>query len=271
MDPTLFRRFCDIAYRKAGISLRHGKEALVSARVAKRLRALGIEDPLDYLSVLESDVTGEEIVFFLDAISTNHTSFFREPVHFTCLTNVLRTWVDAGQRRLRIWCAGCSSGEEPYTVAITTHEVIEGAGLDFKLLATDISTQVLEKATKGVYEARTVSPVPREYLTRYFQRLGVSRTGEPTFRVIDVIRDYVLFRRLNLAIPPFPMNGPLDVVFCRNVMIYFDQPVRQRLVTEIERLLRPGGYFIVGHAETLTGIDTGLVKAGPSLFRKKER
>lgn len=269
MDSKLFKQFCSIAYDKAGIYLKPGKESLVAARVAKRQRALGIQSPQDYLALLERDDAGEELVHFLDAISTNFTSFFREADHFDLLADKVAEWVSTGQSRLRIWSAASSTGEEPYSIVITALEAIGKQRVDFKLLATDISTQVLMKARAGRYADERVRSIHRQWIARYFRRVDPGPDGAG-YEVRPEFRSYVVFKRLNLSTPPYPMNGPLDVIFCRNVMMYFDNAVRQRLVAEAERLLRPGGIFFTGHAETLTGISTTLSALRPSVYVKAE-
>jgi chemotaxis protein methyltransferase CheR len=269
MNPALFQAFRDIAYQQAGISLRDGKEALVSARLAKRVRDLGLGGEAEYLDVLRKDASGDEMVRFLDAISTNFTSFFREKPHFDQLAEEARAHVAAGGRRFRVWCAASSSGEEPYSIALTLDQIFHGTDVDYKVLATDISTRVLDQARRGHYSERQIDPVPRELRARYFQRLSEQGSGEEArYEVSAALRGRILFKRLNLATPPFPMQGPLDVVMCRNVMIYFDQAVRQRLIAEVERLLAPGGLLMIGHSETLNGITTGLRGIRPTTYRK---
>jgi chemotaxis protein methyltransferase CheR len=263
MDSVVFKRFCAHAHQAAGIALGPSKEALLTARVGKRMRALGIDDERRYLDYLEADRTGDELVQFLDVISTSHTSFFREPDHFDLLRTLVHEWRRAGLRRLRIWCAASSTGEEPYSIVMTVLDALQDPDIDFKLLATDISTHALTDARQGLYSIDKLTAIPRAFLTRFFQR---DESASDTYRVRDEVKQHVVFRRLNLAQPPFPMRGPLDVVFCRNVLIYFDLPVRQRLLTAISALLRPEGWLFLGHTETLTGITTGLRMARPSVF-----
>ena len=263
MDASLFRSFQALAYDQAGIALRDGKEALVEARIAKRLRALGLASAEEYLEYLGADAGGEELVQFLDAISTNFTSFYREPDHFEHLGAYLAERLAEGADRLRIWCAAASTGEEPYTLAITAAEALSGRDVDWKLLATDLSTRVLAAAKAGRYEARQVDRVPPRLRERYFRR-----AGPDAFEAVPELKRPISFARLNLAKPPFPMRGPFDAVFCRNVMIYFDSPGRQALIAEIERLLRPGGLLFIGHSETLSGLDTGLRLVRPSEYRR---
>ena len=271
MQPQLFQRFATLAYEKAGIAIKPGKEALVSARVAKRLRALSIPDAESYLRYLEEDSTGEEMACFLDVISTHFTSFYREPDHFELLAAEVARRLAEGQRRLRLWSAASSTGEEPYTMAMTALEVKGGAQADLKILATDIAVDTLRQAQEGCYALQKIEPVPEKLRTRWFTRRADPNDPEGSiWQATEALKQRVAFRRLNLAEPPFPMSGPFDVVFCRNVLIYFDQRTRQRLIGAIDGLIRPGGLLCIGHTETLSGIDTALRLERPSIFRKPE-
>ncbi len=266
MEKRLFDKLRAIIYEKSGISLHDGKEALVSARLGKRMRLLGIQDYRDYVERVSRDEDGTETVGLIDAISTNVTSFFREPVHFDVLGKLMSDWLKDGKKRFRFWSAACSSGEEPYSIAMTLLEVVKDQPVDLRILATDISTQALAKGRKGIYDEQRMSPVPPHLKTRYFERRkngnGVSYGATPA------LRKPILFRRLNLAAPPFPMTGPLDAIFCRNVLIYFDQTTRKRLLDETHRLLKKGGYLMVGHAESLTGMICDLKPVRPSIYVK---
>ena len=268
MDPKLLRAFCDLVQEKAGISLNESKAPLLVARLARRLRALGLSHEREYLEVLRNDEAGEELVHFLDAISTNFTSFFREADHFEQLAAQVATWLAEGRRKFRFWSVASSSGEEPYTMALVVEEALAGCEVDYKILGTDISTRVLGLARAATYSEARVEPVPRHLRNRYFTRHPGRAGGADMFEVNPALRCRASFARLNLAAPPFPMTGPMDIVFCRNVMIYFDQRVRQALVTEIERLLAPGGLLMIGHSETLTGISTGLRSLRSSTYQK---
>jgi chemotaxis protein methyltransferase CheR len=271
MRPTVFRALRDLAYQQAGISLGEEKLALVSARVGKRLRALSLADEDDYLEYLRQDRTGAELVEFLDVISTNFTSFFREPPHFELLRQHIGARLESGQRSFRVWCAASSSGEEPYTLALVLSELFEGRGVDWKVLATDLSTRVLALAKLGRYTSTQLKTVPRDALQRYFAPTGQEQRGDRVFEVSAELKRQVTFARLNLARPPYPMRGPFDAIFCRNVMIYFDGPVRQGLTREMERLAGHGALVVVGHAETLSGLDTRLELLSPSVYRAPSR
>lgn len=263
MDASLFRRFQELVARQAGIALKEGKEDLLIARIAKRQRALGLGSPRAYLRHLEADRSGEELVCFLDAITTHFTCFLRESDHFDFLADAVKRWRRQGRQRMRLWSAASSTGEEPYTMAMTVLEALEGEPGDVRILATDLSTAVLHRARAGVYDDAALAPLPAALRLRYF-----TRVSEGAWRAGESLRRMVVFKRLNLSAPPFPMRGPLDVVFCRNVMIYFDQGVRQRLVAAVESLLKPGGFLAVGHAETLAGLRSGLHALCPSLYAR---
>jgi chemotaxis protein methyltransferase CheR len=267
MEMKVFDQLCSIAHREAGISLKAGKEALVASRVAKRLRVLGLTSEQEYLDHLSNDTSGEELVFFLDAISTNFTSFMREPDHFDMLTQWASQRSVQARGKVRLWCAAAATGEEPYTIAITLLDAFEGHKADIKILATDISTKALNAAIAGHYSAAGLDSLTAAQRAKYFEKSG-SKAAGATYTVRPEVKQLVLFRRLNLSTPPFPMRGSMDVVFCRNVMIYFDTDTRQGLISEIERLLVPGGVLFTGHSETLSSIKTDFTVVRPSVYRK---
>lgn len=244
-----FRRFSDLVYRRSGIHLSEGKRSLLQARLSKRLRAVGIDSVEDYFGRLETDE--REVVAFLDAISTNHTYFFRESRHFQMLQEDHRC----------VWCAACSSGEEPYSIAIHCLE----KGFRPSILATDISTKVLAVAEKGIYDAEKAKQVPSDLLRKYFQR-GVGTWGG-RIRVKQDIQRMVAFKRLNLLTDPLP-EGRFDVIFCRNVLIYFDRTVKEEVVNKLHQALRPSGYFIVGGAESLNNLRHPYRYIAPSIYMK---
>ncbi|GAO05152.1 protein-glutamate O-methyltransferase CheR [Anaeromyxobacter sp. PSR-1] len=266
MDAETYQGFQRIAHERAGIFLRPGKAALVEARLARRLRELALSTEREYLEHLQAE-GGDELVRFLDAISTNFTHFFREADHFEALVQSVRVARRVGQRRFRVWCAGCSSGEEPYTAAMVLEPELDGC--DWRILATDLSTRVLARAAEATYADEEVAAIPAALRARFLAaRPGPG--GSTLHEVVPRLRERVVLRRLNLAEHPYPMRGPLDAIFCRNVMIYFDRPMRARLVEELERLLRPGAPLFVGHSETLAGIPTRLRSERPSVYRMPE-
>ena len=266
MEDETFDRYRKIIYEKAGISLSGKKRALVRGRVSKRMRALGLSDYGEYLTRVEEDTTGKELTELLDAISTNVTHFFRESAHFEFLENVVSHWMDEGQTRFRFWSAACSSGEEPYSMAMVLANAFEGSNIDWKILATDLSKSVLRKAMSATYEKKKLDKIPPDLMSRYFRQN--SPNGKTEYTVCRALQDNVVFRQLNLSSPPFPLNGPLDVVFARNVMIYFGTEVRRALLEELHRLLRPQGYLVVGHAESLPGCLDNFQPVRPSVYKK---
>lgn len=253
-------------YGEAGIALSPKKDALVHARISRRLRALRLNSFEEYLDHLQRDTSGDEIVHLLDEVCTNVTSFFREPAHFEFVASAMEQWLAEGQQRFRFWSAACSTGEEVWSLAMTVREASAGHFSDMKILATDLSTTALNHCSEALYEERKMDGVSSDLRDRYFRTERVG--GVPHFRVKRELREMAVMRRMNLATPPFPMSGPLDIVMCRNVMIYFDDPVRRRLLTDIHRLLRPGGYLIVGHAESLTAMVGNFRNVAPGVYTK---
>lgn len=265
MDKALFNQFRKVIYDKSGITLNDTKMALVKARVARRLRALKIPNEKEYLKFLLQDESGNEMISFLDAVSTNLTRFYREPMHFECLFKYLKQWHGEGQRKFRIWSAASSTGEEPYTIMFTVMRAMDISKVDFRMLATDISTDVLQKAIHGVYSEKDLQSVPDNIKGQYMHRVagGTADSGQ-LYQVNDNLRDRISYNRLNLNFTPYPMKGPFDFVFCRNVMIYFDNELRKRLLMEIHRTLRPDGILFIGLSETLNNLDLPfkLIEAG---------
>jgi len=263
LRPEEFRRICDLLYGLCRIRLQEGKEPLVQARLWRRVRNLGMLDFSEYLAFVESPAGRDERSALVDALTTNKTSFFREAEHFDFLRRLLPT----GRRSsLRIWSAGCSSGQEPYTLAIVLREVLAAADLrDARILATDISAPVLARAREGLYDEDEVQGLTPGQLSRWFT--PVREGAAKRHRVSEELRSLVRFARLNLM-EPWPMRGPFDAIFCRNVMIYFDRETQQQLIQGFEGLLRPGGHLFVGHAESLTGRSAGLTYVQPAVYRR---
>jgi len=260
------RVFQEILYAQSGIVLKDSKRSLVESRVAQRLRALNMHSYSQYLDYLQSGTPGDELVHLIDVISTNVTKFFREPDHFEILDESVERWVADGRKQLRFWSAACSTGEEPYTMAMTLQPHQQRHDLDLKILATDISTRVLAHAQTGHYAADRVASVPDELRARYFR----SRFGseQEAYVVADELKSLILFRRLNFKKFPYPIKGAFDGIFCRNAMIYFDRDLRTRMVYEFAKLLRPGGILMIGHSETLIGIEKKYRTIKPSVYER---
>jgi chemotaxis protein methyltransferase CheR len=266
-----FRLISDMVYKHCGINLHDGKKELVQARLAKWIREGNHKTFEAYIQHVLEDKTGREFSTLIDSLSTNLTSFFREYQHFEYLNEKLLPSLMERKRkaqnfRLRGWSAGCSSGEEPYSIAITLLEAISGQGRwDMKVLATDISTKMLQTAQRGVYDKERIAAVAPMLKNKYLT--SVSDNGQKVFQVTDAVRNTVIFRYLNLM-KDWPVRGPLDFIFCRNVMIYFDKPTQQTLVNRFWELLAPKGVLFTGHSESLTGIQHKFDYVQPTIYMK---
>jgi len=264
MEPETFQKLRDVVYDLSGIALCDRKRALLATRLMKRMRTLGLSDYEEYLGVLLADRTGNELRMLVDAVSTNVTSFFRESQHFDFLRECTQESLEAGQRRFRLWSAACSTGEEPLSIAMTMADLTHGLDVDVRILATDISGRALARCAEASYSAERVAAVPEPLRRRWMERHRVG--GEEVFRPRREVREMIVYQRLNLSASPFPMQGPFDAVFCRNVMIYFDKPVRAALLEELFRLVKRDGHLFVGHAESLTGMMSGFKSLRPSVY-----
>lgn len=263
LSPAQFERITEMLHAHAGIRMREGKEGLVRARLTKRLRTLGLADFAQYLQYLEQDKSRQEFTEMVDVLTTNKTSFFREASHF----DFLREDVFPTLRGpVRLWSAGCSSGEEPYTLAMLCREgLTDIATRDVKILATDISHRVLATAKAGVYPADQMQDVPPAWLQSYWTRRELN--GRPAYAAGRPLTSLIAFAKLNLM-ARWPMKGPFDAIFCRNVMIYFDKATQQQLIERYHALLRPGGHLFVGHSESLTGLTHQFRYVQPACYVK---
>lgn len=251
-----FQQLREFIHSHTGIALSDHKRALVYARLARRLRHHRLDSFADYYQLLtERDPEGQELVEMINCITTNKTDFFREPHHFKFLAErvlpEIRTHVVGSARRVRLWSAGTATGEEAYTLAMTVREafpLIES--WDIRILATDIDTRVLAHAERGEYSLEQAQRVPQALLQRYFYQGEGQHAGY--VQVKPALKEVVRFRRLNLMDDRWPMRGLFDVIFCRNVIIYFDRETQRRLIERFSQLLRPGGYLMLGHSESLT-------------------
>lgn len=268
-----FARFSRLITDQCGIRMPPQKKSMLEVRLRKRLRHLGLDSFDAYGSyVFSPEGMREELVHLIDAVTTNKTDFFREPAHFTylleqALPRLAEVYGAGLHRPLRIWSAGCASGEEPYTLAMVVAEfAAQNPGFDFRILATDISTRVLEKARLGIYRADKVEPVPAELKRRYLLR---SRDREKDqVRLVPELRGKIDFRRLNFMDESYGVREPIDVLFCRNVLIYFDRPTQQAILQRLCRHLPPGRYLFTGHSETLSGLELPLTPLAPSVYRR---
>lgn len=252
----------------AGIVLGPNKRQLVQGRLARRLRELGLPSYEAYCEYLR-DAGPEELVGLINAITTNVTAFFRENHHFEALASYMLPEAlkrNAASRRLRIWSAGCSTGEEPYCIAMAAAEVLPASPrYDFKILATDIDSDVIAAAASGIYPLERMATVSQERLKRFFQKGAGEHAGCAVAKLH--LKSSITFRTLNL-LHAWPMKGPFDVIFCRNVMIYFDQPTREKLVSRFSEMLAPGGYLCIGHSESIHAGTAPFKLVGKTIYRR---
>ncbi len=262
-----FRQISDLAYERFGLDLKRGKEALVAARLGKKLRKLGFATFAEYHRHVLADSTGEALIELIDALTTNHTSFLRERAHFEFLARAVNEEFREVST-LRVWSAACSSGEEPYSIAMCLAEAMgRPPGRQFHILATDISTKVLDAARRAVYPASRFDDVPEPWRRAHLLRGQGESQG--FFKVKPAVTQRIEFARLNL-IEPFPQRGLFHVIFCRNVMMYFDKGTQQDIVRRLSACLERGGYLFVGHSESLTGVEHGLHYVRPATYRNQK-
>jgi chemotaxis protein methyltransferase CheR len=262
-----FLRLRKLIYDESGISLSDQKRTLLASRLSKRIHELGLATFSEYYEQVTEDPSHEEFMRMLDLISTNKTDFFREPKHFEFLRERILPELEQ-PKRIRIWSSACSTGEEPYTIAMTLFEHAPNpAQWDFKILASDLSTRVLAKAASGLYDQDRFRDVPPDILQRHFLRGKGDRAG--LFKVKPHLASVIQFRRLNLMDDRFPIKAPLDLIFCRNVMIYFDRPTQEKLVNKFHRYLKPGGYLFIGHSESLQWVAHPFKSLAPTIYQKE--
>src|SRR6185369_3971333 len=267
-----FSRLSRFIYEECGIKMPPTKKSMLEARLGKRLRELNFRSFAEYCGHLFSRTGAEERVKMIDLATTNKTDFFREADHFDILSQrLLPEWrlncSRSGARRLMVWSAGCSTGEEPYTLAMMLHEFKAGYDdFDYQILAYDISTKVLEKAALAIYREERIAPVPQHLQRKYLLRSRERESG--LYRVIPELRAKVRFRRINFMESNFGVVEKMDIIFCRNVIIYFDRPTQEKLLKRFCSHIATGGLLFMGHSETLSGFDLPLVQICPTVYRK---
>jgi chemotaxis protein methyltransferase CheR len=267
LTPAEFRQISDLAYQRFGLDLKSGKEALVAARLGKKLRKLGFQTFAEYHRHVLADSTGDALIELIDALTTNHTSFLRERAHFEFLARAANEeFRDVST--VRVWSAACSSGEEPYSIAMCLAETLaKSPARQFQIVATDISTRVLDTARRGVYPVTRFDEVPEPWRRSYLLRGRGESNG--FYKVKPQLGQRIEFARLNL-IEPFPQRPPFHVIFCRNVMMYFDKATQQNIVQRLSGCLERGGYLFVGHSESLTGVEHALHYVRPATYRNQK-
>lgn len=272
LSDAEFRYIADMLYDRFGIHLSDQKRILVAGRLSKRIRQLGFNAFTPYFDYLAADKSGMELSELINRITTNHSFFFREREHFDFLVKTVLPGIEekikaAARYPLRIWSAGCATGEEVYSIGMLLREHYGERldRLDYGLLASDISLSALHEAEKGDYSETKLRELPAAYKNTYFRK-----KTEDTMTISDEIKKMVLFKRLNLMADSFPMKGQFDAVFCRNVMIYFDQESRRKVVQTLFQYVKPGGYFFIGHSESLRREDCPFSYVKPAVYRKGE-
>lgn len=263
-----FARLRELIHAKTGICLSPEKKTMVEVRLKRRLRTLNMATYCEYCEfVFGRKGMKEELIYLINVITTNKTDFFREPAHFEFLAQKALPELAVNDRPFLGWSAGCSSGEEPYTMAMVLSEHAETlSGFRFRILATDISTAMLEKAEMGVYTSECISPVPLALKRKYLLRSRDPKSA--CVRIVPELRRAIEFRRLNFMDADYMLAKRVDAIFCRNVLIYFDRATQESILRKLVHNLTPGGYLFVGHSETLHDIDLPVVPVAPALYRK---
>lgn len=256
-----FQKVRRIIFDYCGISINEGKEALVQSRLAKRMRSLGISSFSDYLEIIESERPNGEFLSFVDVLTTNKTSFYRENKHFEFIEKHIYPTLNG--RSVKWWSAGCSSGEEPITLAMNLLEAGSNVSArSVKILATDISRDVLQIAKSGVYAQHKVGDIPGNYLGKYFTHLP-----DGSYKVKDEVSKMITYGRLNLN-DHWPLKGDFQFIMCRNVMIYFNRATQEKLITKFRDLLEPNGYVFLGHSESMNAPALGFKNVAPAVYQK---
>lgn len=273
MTAEDFKKLSTFIYREYGIKMPEIKKTMLQSRLHKRLRELNMPNYKDYVEYLFSKEGQQtEVIHMIDMVSTNKTDFFREPVHFDFLhSDVLPELLnsDRPNRMIKLWSAGCSSGEEPYTIAISLSEYAAnnpGHMFDFTVLATDISTRMLKTAAEAIYKEQRVEMLPINLKKKYLLR-SKDRTN-PTVRIVPDLRRKISFSRLNFMDNQYNVPDSFDIVFCRNVLIYFDRETQEKVINKLCSKLKPNGFFFLGHSESITNFDVPLHQLRPTIFRK---
>ena len=276
MTEAEFARFSEFIGTQCGIKMPQSKKIMLEARLQKRLRTLGIGTFGEYFAYIHGDGGQDELIHMLDAVTTNKTDFFREPAHFEILTQtILPEFLEEQdgavppERPFSVWSAGCSSGEEPYTLAMVLSDyAVEHPSFRFSILATDISTRVLDRAREAVYDGERVAGIAQAMKEKYLLRS--KDRSKNIVRMAPQIRAAVQFQRLNLIEDAFSFSAPLDAIFCRNVIIYFDRSTQERLISRFCSVLRPNGHLFLGHSESIHGFTLPLRRVVSTVYRKGE-
>ncbi len=268
LSDAVFKKYIKLVYEKTGINLGKNKQALLHSRVSKVLREREIDSFSDYYNLIINDKSGKEIHKFTNLISTNTTYFFRESQHYDFIKNKLHPHYFQNKKKIDVWCAAASTGEEPYSIIMSFGSFINFNEINFNMLATDIDSNVLSVASKGVYSEERVNDIPLELLRKHFQKGKNKNSG--LYKIKEEYRKKIKFGKLNL-IEPFPIERKFDFIFCRNVFIYFDDKTKTDIVNKMYPLLKDGGYLLIGHSETLNHLNHSYKYLQPATYQKKNR
>ncbi len=266
-----FRRLSEFIFKEYGIKMPEEKKTMLQSRLQKRLRELNIANFKDYVDyVFSKKGQEEEVIHMIDVVSTNKTDFFREPDHFEFLTNeVLPEFVQYNPNRktIKVWSAGCSSGEEPYTLSIVMSEFAEkNNGFDYTILGTDISSRILHQAQEAIYKEDKTDVIPLTFKKKYLLRS--KDRDKPTVRIVPELRKRITFQRLNFMDTTFSVGDYYDVIFCRNVLIYFNRETQEAVINKLCQKLRAGGYLFLGHSESITNMNVPVIRIKPTVFKR---
>lgn len=268
LSPHKFAKLATLIYDETGIKMPRTKATMLEGRLQRRLRETGhatLDQYCDHL--FDGTAHPGELVHLINAVTTNKTDFFREPGHFDYMANAaLPALAEAGRRRIRAWSAACSTGAEPYTMAMILDQFASGGGPDYGILATDIDTAVLETARRGIYPVELVEPVPPALRQRYVLTARDRKSRD--IRIAPQLRSAIGFARLNLMDTSYPVGEPMDIIFCRNVLIYFDKETQEKVVRRLCDCLRPGGYLFLGHSESIAGMTLPVTTVSYTVFMK---
>lgn len=264
-----FSKLSKFIYNECGINLTANKRTLLENRLQKRIRDLGFNSFSEYSDyVMTPKGKVDELISMIDAVATNKTDFFREPQHFHFLaTQVIPEWYRENEGKVfKVWSSACSTGEEPFTLAMVLEDMsVKYSGFNYRVVATDISTKALDKAIQATYTERAIAGIPMVTRKNYLLR---SQSEPPTIRISQQIRSKVVFKRMNLMDQYLDVEGGFDVIFCRNVLIYFDRQTQEQVVRKLLAKLSPGGYFMIGHSESVYQMDLPLRQVQPTIFQK---
>lgn len=270
LSASEFSRLSSFIYKSCGINLSLAKKVLVESRLQKRLSELKMDSFSAYCDYVMSPLgMKDELVYMIDAVATNKTDFYREPVHFQFMQDhILPEFSqETKSRPFKVWSSACSSGEEPYTIAMVLEDFSTQYRIDYKIVATDISTKVLSKAIQAIFPERSITDIPMNQRKKYLLR---SKNKEnPTVRIVPALRSKIQFKRINLMDDSLEVDSDFDLIFCRNVLIYFDRKTQEEVVNKLLSRLRPGGYLFIGHSESIYHMDVPVQQLRPTIFQKK--